>query len=178
MSAWQTAAHVKWMRLVCSESSRWISVMPNGLQMWPNLITGPLCVNTQRALKWINPTDMFSTPTVPAFKSNSTQWLLQYIISTSADISHPVGEAVCEPQDTWKNYRRISFGQKNQNVIRKTQWCVTRMVTSQNRLTMSGSVWRASLLGYWKLNHHRGLKTWGDKRGWQKESLIFIYSSV
>lgn len=40
--------------------------MPNGLQMWPNVITGPLCVNTQRALKCINPTDMFSSPTTPA----------------------------------------------------------------------------------------------------------------
>lgn len=86
--------------------------MPNGLQMWPNLITGPLCVNTQRAPKWINPTDMFSSPTIPAFKSNNTQWLLQYIISTSADISHPVGEAAREPEDSWENNRRISYGQQ------------------------------------------------------------------
>jgi len=170
---WQTAEHVKRMRLVCSESSRWISVMPNGLQMCPNLITGPLCVNTQRALKWINPTDMFSSPTVPAFKSNNTQRLLQYIISTSADISHPVFEAIGEPDD-WKKNRKISFGQQNQSVIPQTQWCATRTFTSKNRLMMAGSMWKASMLGFWKVNHHKGLKSRGDKRRWQKECLTCI----
>lgn len=71
----------------------------------------PVC-KYQRALKWINPTDMFSSPTVPAFKSNKTQWLLQYIISTSADISHPVFEAVREPDDQWKTTEGSPLGSK------------------------------------------------------------------
>ncbi len=68
--------------------------MPNGLQMWSNVITGPLCVDSLRALKWINPTDMFSSPATPA----SHQITHKDIISSSAD-------RWALPGDSWKTTR-------------------------------------------------------------------------
>lgn len=114
--------------------------MPNGLQMWPNVITGPLCVNTQRALKCINPTDVFSSPSTPA----------------SNQITHKGSSSISlAPQRTGEPCLVIheKLHTQNQSIVPQTQRSLPKTHWRWPLIV------KASLLGYWKWNHHRGSNT-------------------